>query len=150
MSFAGGGGLWGMSVKQLNPYVFPNGDAAGAIALYESALGAKLESKITCAEAGMDVPPERRGKLVHAELRVGQGLLMLSDMGDPRAELHGSPVVQIAVDVGGADELQGCLDALTARGKVLMPPHDTFYGGRLAVVRDRYGVHWLLSGMIKP
>jgi len=139
-----------MSVKQLNPYVFPNGDAADAIALYESALGAKLESKITCAEAGMDVPPERRDKLVHAELRIGHGLLMLSDMGLPRAAgVQGPPSVQVAVDVGGADELQRCLDALAAGGSVLMPAHDTFYGGRLAAVVDRYGVHWLLNCMIK-
>jgi PhnB protein len=149
MSFAGGGGPWGMSAKQLNPYVFPNGDAAEAIALYQAALGAKVESKVTFAEAGMDVPPERRDKLVHAELRVGDSLLMLSDMGEPGPGPAGAPIVQIAVDVGGADDQPACLDVLAAGGKVLMPPHDTFYGGRLAVVVDRFGVHWLLSGMVK-
>ncbi len=35
--------------------------------------------------------------------------------------------------------------ALSQNGKVTMPPHDAFWGGRFGMLTDRFGVSWMLS-----
>ena len=69
-----------MSIKQLNPYLSFNGTAAKAIQLYESALGGKSEGLMRFGDVpGMNVAPEHQNRVMHARLRIGEGVIMISD-----------------------------------------------------------------------
>ena len=69
-----------MSIKQLNPYLNFNGTAAKAIQLYESALGGKTEGLMRFGDVpGMNVAPEHQNRVMHALLRIGEGVIMISD-----------------------------------------------------------------------
>src|SRR6187551_2905258 len=75
---AGTGGS--MSIRKLNPYLNFNGTAAKAIKLYESALGAKVENVMPWTDMpGQPPSPESKDRLMHAVLRIGEGVVMLSD-----------------------------------------------------------------------
>ena len=70
-----------MAVKTINPYLNFTGNAAQAIELYESALGAKIEQISRFGDAaGMPIAPEHKNMVMHAMLQIGGGVVMLSDV----------------------------------------------------------------------
>jgi uncharacterized glyoxalase superfamily protein PhnB len=111
--------------------------AADAIAFYKQAFGA--------VESGrMDGPD---GKVMHAELRIGDSPIMLADefpeygSCGPKA-LKGSPVA-IHLYVPDADAMWE--QALAAGAEVLMPISDTFWGDRYGQVTDPFGHRWSIA-----
>jgi uncharacterized glyoxalase superfamily protein PhnB len=110
-------------------------DAAAAIAWYAKALGAEELSRSRAPD----------GKIMHAEVRVGDSRLMLHDamMGGkgPRA-LGGSPV-SLWVYVEDCDALFD--RAVAAGGKVTMPMADQFWGDRCGNLLDPFGYTWSVA-----
>jgi PhnB protein len=135
-----------MSIKTLNPYLLFNGDAEKAIRLYERALGAKLEGNIMrYGEVPGGQPDSPHKDLVmHAMLRLGGGVLMVSDA------MPGTPVkfgesVHVCLDFDDPADMAQRFDALAAGGKVDMALQDTFWGAIYGQVIDAHGIHWMFN-----
>jgi PhnB protein len=124
----------------LTPHLVVHG-AAQAIEFYKKAFGAKELRR----------SPGPGGKLMHAELQIGNSRLMLNDdfpeMGavSPQA-LKGTPVT-IHIYVEDADAM--FQQAVKAGAKVLMDLADQFWGDRYGVVTDPFGHHWSIGSHIK-
>jgi PhnB protein len=111
--------------------------AADAIAFYAKAFGAKEVSRM----------PGPDGKLLHAEIRIGDRRVMLGDeapeMGAPSPQtLNGSPVALMHY-VKDVDAVYA--RAVAAGAKPVMPPADMFWGDRYAQVLDPFGHRWSLA-----
>jgi uncharacterized glyoxalase superfamily protein PhnB len=115
--------------------------ALGAIEFYQRALGAVELTRL--------VAPD--GSLLHASLRIGDSILMLTEecppMGarDPRA-LGGSPVT-VHLSVGDADA--AFQRAVGAGATALMPVSEMFWGARYGVFTDPYGHSWSVATQVK-
>lgn len=132
-----------MSIKALNPYLNFDGNAAEAIALYESALGARTAGLMRYSEMPGDAcPSELKDRIMHARLQVGEGWLMISDTQPDRPTKVGTNV-ELTLHFDDADDMAKRFDALAAGGKVVMPLHDAFWGGKFGALVDKLGVHWL-------
>ena len=120
----------------LTPYLVVN-DAARAIDFYQRAFGAKESVR-------MDAPS---GKIGHAELKIGDSTLMLSDempgsgSRSPQA-LGGSPV-GIFLYVEDVDATFN--QAVSAGAKADAPPADMFWGDRFGKLTDPFGHSWMLA-----
>ena len=121
---------------QVIPYLSIDG-AAEAIEFYKKALGATERMR-------MEAPG---GKVGHAELEIGSGLIMLADVfpesgATPAKPGAGSPVT-IMVYVDDVDAVwQRAVDAgATGTRKV----EDQFYGDRSGGFEDPFGHHWHIS-----
>jgi PhnB protein len=122
------------------PHVIPSlavDGAAEAIAFYENVFGAKTRLR-------MDGPD---GKVGHAELEVGTGVIMLADefpdmdhVG-PR-KVGGSPV-DVLVYVPDVDD--AWKRAIAAGAKERQPVTDKFYGDRSGSFEDPWGHHWTIA-----
>ena len=125
---------------QVTPYLCVDG-ANEAIAFYSNVFGAKERMR-------MDGPD---GKIGHAELQLGQGLIMLADpnpdMGirDPK-EIGGTPVT-ISVYVEDVDSVfQKAVEAgATASREV----QDQFYGDRSGQFEDPFGHRWSVATRVE-
>jgi PhnB protein len=114
-------------------------DAAKAIDWYKKALGAE--------EVARAVGPD--GKIIHAEIRIGDSLVMLNDeMGggkSPRA-FGGSPA-SLWLYVENCDALFN--RAVAAGAKVAAGPMgqlmDQFWGDRSGTVTDPHGYQWTIA-----
>lgn len=134
-----------MSIKALNPYLFFNGTAAKAIALYERALGAQVESLQHYRDVpGQACTAESGERVMHALLRLGGHQLMASDTPLGR-EAPAAGTNHVCLDFTEEAELRAAFDALAEGGTVEMPPHDTFWGATFASLTDAYGISWLLN-----
>jgi PhnB protein len=134
-----------MAIRKLNPYLSFGGTAAKAIAHYEKALGAKVESVQRFGEVpDMPVAPEAKDRVMHAVLHVGEGVIMLSD-GMPGVPVPSESNTHVTLDFDDADEMSRRFDALAAGGKVTMPLQDTFWGARFGMLTDPYGIRWMFN-----
>jgi PhnB protein len=112
-------------------------DADQAIDFYKKAFGAQELFR-------MNFPS---GKVVHAELKIGDSMLMLADEmpgGKCRApqSLGGSPV-NIFLYVEEVDRV--FKQAVDAGAKVEMPLADMFWGDRWGSLTDPFGHSWSLA-----
>lgn len=120
----------------LTPFLVVN-DATRAIDFYERAFGAKEKSRF-------DGPDK---KVVHAELKIGDSLIMLSDelpdggTRSPRT-LHGSSAGMFLY-VDNVDNV--FRQAVSAGAKADAEPSDMFWGDRLGRLTDPFGHHWSLA-----
>lgn len=131
-----------MSIKSLNPYLNFDGTAAKAIALYESALGAKADGVMRFGEMpGGDFPAEVKDRIMHARLQVGPGVIMISDTMPGQPCKQGNNV-EVIVHYDDAAEMAKAFDALAAGGTVGMAIHDAFWGAKYGFLTDAYGVRW--------
>jgi PhnB protein len=136
-----------MSIQSLTPYVFLAGQTRRAIAFYERVLGAKVEALIPLNEVPGSTPrPGSEEHVIHSALRVHGHSLMISD-GMPGAEAAKQTNVFLALDFDEPAALERTYAALVEEGVPLRPVHTTFYGGKMGVLVDRFGVHWMLNCM---
>ncbi|MFQ5775156.1 MAG: VOC family protein [Kiloniellaceae bacterium] len=117
-------------------------DAAAAIDFYVKAFGAVELFR-------MPVPDG--GKLMHAELRIGESPLMLVDEmpdfgGTSPTTLGGTPVtLHLYVE----DTDRAYERAVAAGAAPVMPPADMFWGDRYARVSDPFGHSWSLATHVR-
>ncbi|HVV50191.1 MAG TPA: VOC family protein [Polyangia bacterium] len=107
-------------------------DTAAAIDWYKKAFGAE--------ELGRNAGPD--GKIMHAEIRIGDSRIMMSDPimdGKGPKEYGGSPA-SIWIYVADADALYH--RAVAAGAKSTMPIGDQFWGDRFGAVTDPFGYRW--------
>jgi PhnB protein len=124
----------------ITPYLAVE-DAAKAIEYYKRAFGAKERVR-------MDAPG---GKIGHAELEIGDSLVMLSDpfpqaSTKPPKELGGTSasVFMYVEDVDSVVQ-----DAIDAGATVTMPVEDMFWGDRFGTVTDPFGHQWSIATHIE-
>jgi uncharacterized glyoxalase superfamily protein PhnB len=111
--------------------------ASDAIAFYKKAFGAKELSRM----AGPD------GRLMHAELKLGDRVLFLGDespeMGAPSPQTLGGSPVSLMHYVKDVDAVFA--RAVAAGATPVMPPADMFWGDRYGMVLDPFGHRWALA-----
>jgi PhnB protein len=114
--------------------------AAEAIDWYRQALGAEELLRLTGPG----------GTVVHADLRIAGGLVMLSEenpaFNASPAMLTGTSVV-LNLLVEDADALW--TRALSAGAKIVFPLNDQFYGYRAGRIEDPFGHQWIISRFLE-
>ena len=117
----------------VTPYLSIRG-AAQAIYFYRKAFGAKEIMRM----------PGPEGKLGHAEIRIGDSRVMLSDEYPPMKFMgpasYGGTTVHIHVYVPNVDRQVD--KAVAAGAKLVRPVADQFYGDRLGTIEDPFGHVW--------
>ena len=111
-------------------------DATRAIDFYKRAFGAEEVLR-------MDGPG---GKIAHAEIKIGDSIIMLSDEmpGYSRSpQSLGGTAVNIFLYVKDVDQI--FQQAVAAGARINMPVSDMFWGDRYGQVTDPFGHSWSLA-----
>ena len=120
----------------VTPYLIVNG-AAKAIEWYQTAFGAEELMR-------MDAGP---GRIAHAEIKVGDSILMMADefpeMGAKAPSSLGGSAVGFMIYVKDCDAV--FQKAVDAGAKVDRPLADQFYGDRSGSVIDPFGHKWTVA-----
>lgn len=112
-------------------------DTARAIEFYGRAFGARELFRLV----------EPSGKVGHAEIAIGDSVLMLADeypdFGARSAAYFGGSPVRFHLYVNDADA--AVQRAIAAGATELRPVADQFYGDRSGMVLDPFGIAWTLA-----
>lgn len=116
-------------------------DAARAIDFYRKAFGGEQVLRL-------DGPD---GKVAHAEVRIGGGIVMMSEenleMGHKSAQTLGGSPVHLMFYVEDVDA--AFARATAAGGKADRPVKDQFYGDRSGTLTDPFGISWTIATHIE-
>ncbi|MBW4699495.1 MAG: VOC family protein [Aphanocapsa lilacina HA4352-LM1] len=117
-------------------------DASKALEFYKNAFGA------TEAMAPMTDPS---GKIMHAEIKIGDALIMFADefpdMGFLSPQALGGSAVTVVMRVEDVDTFTD--RAVAAGAKLCAPVEDQFYGERMGKLIDPFGHVWMISTPIE-
>ena len=124
--------------RAVTPHLCVRG-ASEAIAFYARAFGAEEISRM----------PGPDGKLMHAEIRIGDSIVMLAD---EFPEMGGTSRSPLALGGTSAGLLIYCEDAdalfaraVAAGAEVTMPLADMFWGDRYGKLLDPFGHDWAIA-----
>lgn len=112
-------------------------DASRAIEFYKTAFGAVEVMRFA----------DPKGRIGHAELKIGDGVLYLADefpdMGVLSPDSLGGSPVTIHLYVKDVDKV--AQSATAAGAKILRPVEDQFYGDRGGKLQDPFGHIWWIA-----
>ena len=130
---------------RVSTYLSFNGDCAAAFAFYAECLGATVIMTMHWGDTPMkhDVPAALHEKVAHTRLQVGQTILMGSDSPPDRFKPMAGAVV--SVEVASPEEARTVFDALAEGGTVQMALQPTFWSAAFGMLKDRYGVAWMVD-----
>jgi PhnB protein len=120
----------------VTPYLIVD-DAAGAIAFYQDVFNAGERMRM----------PGKDGRIAHAEITIGDSVIMLADESDevaarsPRS-IGGTPV-SIALYVENVDDV--VKKAVASGAKLERPVANQFYGDRTGGIQDPFGHRWYVA-----
>jgi PhnB protein len=127
----------------LNPYINFDGQAAEAMAFYQSVLGGEVTSDVY-GEAGAQYGAEP-DKIMHAQLQTPAGFtLMASDVPPGTPHQVGN---NISVSISGTDEdeLRGWFEGLGEGGTPGVPFEKAPWGDTFGTFTDRFGITWMVN-----
>lgn len=131
---------------KIQPYLFFQGRCDEALDLYKAVFDADLTLLMRYRESPeappMPLPPGWEEKVMHAEIRIGETVLMASD--GCGSEAPGFEGFSLSVDMPNAEAARRAFDALAEGGAVQMPLDKTFFAPCFGMLTDRFGVGWML------
>jgi PhnB protein len=129
----------------VTPYLTFNHQCREAFEFYARTLGGTIEFIQTHGESPMaaQTPPDWQDAVIHARLRIGDAVLMASDM--PPGETSTPQGFSISLGTDDPDEAERVFGALAQDGTVQMPLQQTFWARRFGMLVDRFGTPWMVN-----
>lgn len=135
-----------VQMPPITPYLTVKG-ANEAIEFYKKAFGATENARL---------PYEDGKRLMHAEISLHGGIVLLSDE-FPEHDMVAAPAtsksspVAVALHFATPAELDAAFKrAADAGATIEMAPADMFWGGRFAALSDPFNHRWLMHAPLPP
>jgi len=135
-----------MNKTPIIPYLNFGGRCEEAIAFYKKTLGAEVEMLMRFSESPEPMPagilkPGFENKVMHTSFRIRGNTIMASDGCGDASNFSGFSLSLTAETETEANQL---FASLVENGEVLMPLQKTFYSPRFGMLKDRFGMHWMI------
>lgn len=135
-------------MKSIGTYFYFNGDTLEAFNFYKSILGGEFSMVefFKNVPGGEMMQKEDQEKVLHIGLTLPNGLeLMGSDTVSERPKVTIGDNFSIFLMVESREEADRIFNGLSQGGVAKMPLADTFWGSYFGLLRDRFGVNWMID-----
>ena len=133
----------------INPYLNFDGNAEEAFNFYKSVFGGefKMLSRFKDTTEAGKVLKEEENKLMHISLPFGNGnVLMASDVLQSMGfKINPGNNFYLAVSADSDEQATNFFNKLSTDGKITMPLQKTFWGAYFGMLKDKFGVQWMIS-----
>ena len=127
----------------LNPYLTFKGDCEAAFKFYEKVLRGKIGGMLRFADMPGHGPANWSDKIMHAYMKIGDGVLMASDAPPDRFEpMKG---IWVSLHIKEAAEADRVFHALAEKGTAVMPIQETSWAKRFGMLIDQFGTPWMVN-----
>jgi PhnB protein len=134
------------NISNIDPYLFFEGRCEEAIEFYKRSLDAEVDMLMHYKDSPEPPPPgcapPDKNKVMHASVRIGKHSVMMSD-----GRCSGKPSFDgfaLSLSLATEAEADKKFGALSDGGQAMMPLAKTFFAKRFGMVKDRFGVHWMV------
>ncbi len=131
---------------KINTYLhFINGKCEEALNFYVKALGAKPMMMLRYDQAP-ECDERSKGmeqKIMHGRIALGDSVIMASDA--PSDCASGPTGFSINIGVEAPEEAERLFKALSENAEIIMPMAETFWAKRFGMLKDQFGVPWMVN-----
>jgi PhnB protein len=132
---------------KLTTYLNFGGNCKQALQFYEKNLGAKIASMSAFGQMPPGIPappspPEWKDNIMHARITIAGTEIMASDAPPDRFQPMRSAYLAISLDAN--QEAERIYGVLSEGGEIFMKMEETFFAHRFAMLRDQFGVNWMI------
>jgi PhnB protein len=132
----------------INPYLIFNGNAAEVFDFYKRVFGGDFLtiSRFSDSPDGNKVSEQWKNKILHVSLPVGDSILMGSDLPENwTGKFEAGNNFNLSYAAKSEAEVDEKFNALVEGGETYMPVGKTFWGSYFGMLRDQFGVQWMVS-----
>lgn len=137
-------------MRAINPWINFNGNAEETMTFYKSVFGGEFSRVVRMRDlAGPEFPvaDEDAEKLMLVALPIGEGSELIANdvpasMGTVSERENRS---KIDLKTENSPEAERIFDALAAGGEIEVPFGESPWGTRFGMLRDRYGIEWIVE-----
>jgi PhnB protein len=129
-----------------NTYLYFDGNCRDAMTFYGKCFQTK-PGFTPFSDVIPDLPESAKSapeRIVHSELASGPVVLMASDT-LPGKQFRQGNNFSISISCDSLPELDRLFTEFSEHGEVTIPLHDAFWGGRMGILTDQFGVSWMFS-----
>ena len=128
----------------LVPYLHFNGEAEEVLNFYKDVFNGEVIALNRYADSPMQVNEDWKNKIIHARLKFGDNIIMISDSHNGQlASKEGN--IQLSVEVDDEKKIEEAFNKLAEGGKVTMPLAKQFWGATFGMLHDKFGVNWMFN-----
>lgn len=133
------------------PYVFFDGRCQEALDFYKKAIGIQPGMMMRYGDSpepspeGMTIPKDN---IMHAEFKLGDTTIFCSDgmsQGTPKFDGF-----SLAIAADDKSDCEKKFKALSDGGEVVQPLIETFFAHSFGMLKDKFGVNWMLIVSKQP
>lgn len=134
----------------INPHINFNGNAEEAFTFYRSVFGGAFAKVVRFKDLeGPEFPLEEKekNKIMHIALPIGESNMLMGNdvpefMGKVNEQEHRS---KISISTKSREEADQLFNGLSEGGTVEMPITDSPWGTYFGMLRDKYGIEWMVE-----
>lgn len=125
-------------------YLLFNGNCRDAMTFYSETLGAQLHMS---GYGDMPGAEKYAGStlVMHACMTKDALMIMASDCPPEQPVVEGNNF-SVSIGCDTPEAVDALFPKLSEGGTVLQAPHDAFWGSRFAMLKDKFGIGWMLVG----
>jgi PhnB protein len=129
---------------ELTPYLHFEGNAEEVLNFYKDALDGEIVMINRYKDSPMQVDEDWKDKIMHARLKFGKSMLMLSD-GSKAFKTTVNGNIQLSIEVEDENKMDEVFNKLAEGGKITMPLQKQFWGAKFGMLVDKFGTGWMLN-----
>jgi PhnB protein len=136
-------------MKSINPYLNFPGTSEQAFNFYKSIFGGEFVggiSRFKDTPDGAKLNDEEKEKVMYIALNIGQNTLMATDALESMG--HGLTTgnnFHLTIEADNKQEAETFYYALSKDAKVELPMQDMFWGAYFGMLKDKFGIQWMIS-----
>ncbi len=135
-------------MTNLYPYLSFDGNAEEALNLYKEIFNGKIEMIMRFQDAPFPTDESDKNKIMHARLVFDNNLIIVADRmrkNDDTKILN----VQLMLHLKDEEKTEIIFSKLSTDGIVVMPLSIQFWGNKYGIVKDKFGIDWMLDCEMK-
>lgn len=137
-------------MAQISPYIHYNGNAEEAFNFYKSVFGGEFTVVSRFKDLsipGFQVAENEADKIMHIALPIGKhSVLMGSDTPEMLGKHNENETrTKISINTETKEAADQYFNGLSVGGTVEMPMSDSPWGSYFGMLRDRFGIEWMVN-----
>lgn len=131
---------------KFNPTILFYGRCEEALEFYKEQMNGEILLLSRFKDAAMEVAPEFKHKIIHAEFQADGVFFMAADgLPQDMGKQPRTGNISVSINFTEVAEEERLFKALSTDGEVIDPLKDQFWGARYGSLVDQFGVRWELN-----
>lgn len=141
-------------MASINPYIHFNGNAEEAFTFYKSVFGGEFAAIVRFKDMNFEggtYAEKEADKIMHIALPIGKhNVLMGSDTPEQMGRHNEMETrSKISISTETKEEADSIFNGLSQGGKIEMPIADSPWGSYFGMLRDKFGIEWMVDFDLK-